>query len=302
MKNTRVFFYCVVVLIYFTSGTPTGLWLDDYERDFSDAEKLYQNFRTGFLQLKNINASESEKLVRAICDAEEDERKAASSNALSRMRSAVTSDFNQLQSSMGYADRALKKAMESLKKAKSDNTEYKKNGRKIDELMNKAEDYNKDMDTKWESIKKMTAGIRGGNHPVVAWMLDAGQAAHSDRQHSSQFQATEFTAGAAGRIDCLIADGKKLIVVELKPCNSKALNKGIEQLGRYITELQNHWKTYKPQLVSKNSKFAAVTEISGRIDCYTLCPAITDDGGYEKAYVKWSQAIKVKDVSPNSLK
>lgn len=275
-------------------------YADDYERDFSDAERLYQNFRRDFLQLKNVTASEAEKLVAAICEAEEDERKNVSRDAGSRLRSTVTADFRQLESIKESAERAFKKAIESLKKAKSDNVEYKKNGRKIEDLTGKAEDYSKDMEAQWSSIQKMTAAIRGGNHPVVGWMLEAGQAAHDDRQRSSQFQATEFAVGSAGRIDCLIADGKTLIVVELKPCNSKARNKGKEQLSKYIAELQRNWKTYKTQLVNKNSKFVNVTEVSGRIDCYTLCPAITGDGNYEKAYLKWTQGVDM--ISAKYLK
>jgi hypothetical protein len=99
-------------------------------------------------------------------------------------------------------------------------------------------------------------------------MMEIGQAAHEDRQESSQFQAAEFVVGSAGRIDCLTVNGSDLIVVELKPCNAKAIAKGRTQLSGYIRELQRNWAKYKPLLVSKNSKFSSVTTISGRCDCY----------------------------------
>lgn len=272
-----------------------------YEQDFDKAEDLYKQFRTEFLEIKTVNAQEAEKIVTAICEAEEDDRQTASRDASSRAKSAVGSSYNNIKSIKENTDRAINAALSSVKAAKSNSTEYKKNSRVIDDYLRKLDDYQDDLRTKWGSVEKMTNGIRGGNHPVVAWMMEIGQAAHEDRQERSEFQAKEVDAGSAGRIDCLSVNGTELIVVELKPCNDKAKAKARTQLGRYIAELQKNWSSkYKALLTSKNSKFAGVTKISGRCDCYTICPAITDEGDFEKGYVKWE--TNVLTVSGGALK
>jgi hypothetical protein len=260
-----------------------------YDDDFKDAEKTYNQFRTEFLDIKMVNAQEASSIVSAICEAEEDDRSTASSAASARAKSSVTAKFKALENIKDDAEKDISKAITSVKSAKANSAEYKKNGSKIDRYLDKLEDFAKDVSTKWGSIEKMTKGIRGGNHPVVGWLMEIGQAAHEDRQESSRFHATEFVVGSAGRIDCLIANGSELLVVELKPCNTKATQKGITQLKKYIKELQARWSTYKSQLVSKNAKFSGVTKISGRCDCYTICPEINDDGEFEKGYIKWTE-------------
>lgn len=273
----------------------------NYEDDFTKAEDLYNEFRSEFLNIKMVNAQEAEKIVTAICEAEEAERQDASRDASSRAKSVMSARYIDIKSLKDNTDRAIKTALVSVNTAKSNSVEYKKNGRKIDDYLKKLDNYSDDLSVKWGSVEKMTAGIRGNNHPVVAWMMEAGQAAHEDRQERSEFFASEVDAGSAGRIDCITINGNELIVVELKPCNDKAKSKARTQIGRYISELMNNWTSkYKKILIAKDSKFSGVIKISGRCDCYTICPVITDEGDYEKAYVKWEQGTFT--VSGGTLK
>lgn len=267
----------------------TDVRTDGYEEDFTKAENKYKQFRSEFLEIKMVNAEEAQKIVTAICAKDEDTREAESKAACTRAKSEVDRVFTPFERLKDETETALNTALASVNSAKSNSTEYKKNSSKINDMLRKLDDYSDDLKTKWTSIVKMTQKIRGGNHPVVAWMMEAGQAAHEVRQTSSDFLANEVVAGSAGRIDCLAVDGDELIIVELKPCNDDAKPKAASQLGRYSRELSSNWKSkYKASLSGKNAAFAGITKISTRCDCYTICPVITPEGDFEKSYIKWT--------------
>jgi hypothetical protein len=261
-----------------------------YETDFTKAENLHKQFRTDFFELKMVNQEEAKKIVTAICEADEDKRKNESAGASTRAQSAVKSLYLSISTLKNNTEDAINTALESAKKAKVNAGEYAKNKTKIDKYLDKLQEYSDDLTKKWNSITKMTAPIRGNNHPVVAWMIEIGQAAHNDRQKNTEFLAHEVGAGNAGRIDCLTVSGTELIVVELKPCNTRAIEKGKEQLAGYVTELKGNWTSkYRDKLMKVNAAFSAVTTISSRIDCYTICPEITDEGDFEKSYLFWGK-------------
>ena len=274
----------------------------NYEDDFKNVETYNNQFRSGFLDIKMVNKEEAQKIVTAICEADEDERADASRDASSRAQAAVLAQYNNLKKLKDDTEKAINTASSSLKAAKANGAEYKKNGDKIDKYLSKLNDLSEKLQTNWLSVDKMTIAIRANNHPVVSWMKEAGQAAHDDRQKSQRFLAKEVSVGSAGRIDCLAVNGNELVVVELKPCNDRAKSKARKKLGDYINELMNNWtRKYKAELVKKNAAFNNVTKISGRCDCYTLCPIITDEGEYEKAYLKWTEGV-IPSVPGGNLK
>jgi DNA repair ATPase RecN len=137
----------------------------NYEDDFKKAEDLNSQFRSEFLDIKMVNAKEAAEIVTAICEAEEDDRLAASSAASSRAKSEVNSQYNTLKSLKDNTARSITTANTSVKAAKSNSAEYKRNGHKIDEYLNRLEDFEHDLSVKWTAIEKMTSGIRAGNHP-----------------------------------------------------------------------------------------------------------------------------------------
>lgn len=131
----------------------------------------------------------------------------------------------------------------------------------------------------------MTRSLRGANHPVVAFMLREGQAAHKSRQSSSSYcDVSAFRLGSAGEVDCLKASGCK--VIELKPDNSKAINAGQLQARRYAAELDKKGADFD-NLVKKNSDFARCTRFEVQVDCYKLCPDIDADGEFRSASPRW---------------
>jgi Restriction endonuclease fold toxin 9 len=271
-----------------------------YDTDFTKAENLYKKFRIDFLEIKMVNQEEAQKIVTAICSADEDKRKDASAGASARAKSAVDAACSSFGTLKNDTKDAINAALESTTKAKANAGEYTKNKTKIDKYLDKLQEYSDDLAKKSKSITKMTAAIRGNNHPVIAWMMETGQAAHEDRQKRSEFFADEVDAGSAGRIDCLAVSGTKLIVVELKPCNPDAIEKGEEQLSRYVKEIRDNWTSkymnkFKKKYAAFSAVLSAVTTISSRIDCYKICPIITEEGDFEKSYLRWEKGIFTKD-------
>ncbi len=140
----------------------------------------------------------------------------------------------------------------------------------------------------WASIEKMTRGLRGANHPVVAFMLREGQAAHKERQSASSHCDVSAFRMDSGEADCLTASSSGCFVIELKPNNSKAVRKGRAQAERYAAELRKKGKAFQA-LVEKNRKFAQCSGFEVRVDCYRLCPSIDDSGEFREASPDWKK-------------
>ncbi len=138
----------------------------------------------------------------------------------------------------------------------------------------------------WASIDKMTRGLRGANHPVVAFMLREGQAAHKSRQSSSSCCDVSAFRMGSGEADCLKASSCK--VIELKPDNSKAIRKRKGQADRYAAELNEKGDAFDA-LVKKDGDFAKCTRFESRIDCYKLCPDIDQDGEFRATSPRWRE-------------
>ncbi len=118
---------------------------------------------------------------------------------------------------------------------------------------------------RWEMIERMTQALRGGNHPVVAFMSEQGMRAHIERQE--RCDAYELTL-SNGRVDCLMASGENCKVIEREPDNSKAISDGREQADRYVRELTSELtdpnsSTIK-KLIDKDSDFKRCKDSRGK--------------------------------------
>jgi hypothetical protein len=127
----------------------------------------------------------------------------------------------------------------------------------------------------------MSKGVRGSNHPVIAYMLQTGKDLHSSRQQGCT--AAEFDTGN-GPADCVRTSCD---IIEFKPDNSRAKRKGEDQLRRYRNGLlQNADK--RNNLNSKDSGFAKCNDFRLTIEAYTLLPEINDDGTFRERSASWS--------------
>ena len=74
---------------------------------------------------------------------------------------------------------------------------------------------------------------KGMQNPIVREAVEKGKEMHKNWDYGPGFQK-EVPLGKAGRADAIKIDGTTGTIVELKPNNPQAINKGLEQLGRYV--------------------------------------------------------------------
>jgi hypothetical protein len=155
-----------------------------------------------------------------------------------------------------------------------------------------AKQLREDVAKRWDSITNMVEmAMRGANHPVVSYLIKAGQDAHKQYQRDN-CDAYEFSTGS--RIaDCIKATGETCTVIELKPNNSNAISKGNTQLRDQLHDLneavKNADSSLIKDLINKKSDFAKCKRFEGRIDCYTLCPVLNEKGEYREANPDWKK-------------
>jgi hypothetical protein len=238
---------------------------------FDDAERAFSEFVDSYRDAKKLTIDEEKRLVAAICDAEEEERKSVASEASTRVRDKVGDSIDKLQAKRD-------KALELLGKVLNDTS--------LRSRHDKAKEYDQRARDLWESIVKMTKSPRGANHPVVAYMLETGQTQHRNYQQSSSNCTVYEWRTSAGVADCIYADGTTAFVVEIKPDNSRAIAKGREQVSRYVAALNND-PSQLQELIKKDSRFKDVKAFVGRLMLYQLCPEITDDGDFKEVSVSW---------------
>jgi hypothetical protein len=152
----------------------------------------------------------------------------------------------------------------------------------------KAREYRGKVTEWWTSIEKMTRSLRGANHPVVAFMLREGQAAHKSRQGSSSHSDVSAFRMDSGEADCLKVSGSRCLVIELKPKNTKSIRRGQTQARRYAAELRKRERAFEA-LVKKDSDFAKCTDFEDQVDCYTLCPDIDAGGEFRATRPDWNE-------------
>lgn len=224
--------------------------------DWSRATDRADRFKSEYDDLRRLTPTETREVVTAICEADEEDRKDAASRAHDRAASNVSSKFSSLESLKDDTIRELENVIgdDNLKDKHSDAKSAK------DETVRR-----------WETIERMTRSLRGKNHPVVRYMIEQGNSAHVDRQSSSSYCTVSEHTMDSGRADCIYASN--CTVIELKPDNSRAINKGKAQAQGYADEL-NTKEASRKKLIDKNSSFEKCEKYDYRVDCYTLCPDI----------------------------
>jgi hypothetical protein len=239
--------------------------------DWSAAERKFEEFRREHEQLRRLTPDETKKIVAAVCEAEEEDRQSVAKDASQRVRDKIEDEYEDLEEIRGDA-------LELLDAVLADSAQKDRHS--------KAKEHRGKVTEWWTSIEKMTRSLRGANHPVVAFMLKEGQAAHKGRQTSSSYCDVSAFRMSSGEADCLKASGCK--VIELEPDNSRAISAGRNQAQSYAAELNRKGDAFN-SLVKKDSDFAKCTRFETQIDCYTLCPDINDNGEFRSAAPRWRE-------------
>jgi hypothetical protein len=242
--------------------------------DWSAARSKADDFKSKQQDLKKLEPDETRDIVKAICEADSDKRREVGWDISDRVAREVNDKMSDLQRVRDDANKLLDDVIgdDNLKDNRDD-----------------AQRLKEDVATRWDIIDRMSQSLRGSNHPVVAFMLDQGQQAHKDRQRDCH--ASEVTL-PNGRADCLMATGDTCLVIELKPNNSRAIDRGKDQARTYTNDLNNELK--KPDsdvmkdLIRQRSDFANCKRFEPRVDCYKLCPNINDDNEFQSTRADWS--------------
>jgi hypothetical protein len=244
--------------------------------DWSAARSKVDELKTRQGELRKVTPEETRKIVTAVCEADEDERKRAGDEAAERVARTVNSQLGDLRNVREQAYRLLDDVIAD------------------DDLRDKrdeAKQLKDDVQKRWDSIERMAENaMKGANHPLVSFLIRAGQDSHRDYQRNCD--ASEVATGS--RIaDCVMASGETCLVIELKPDNSRAISKGKDQLKDQVSELNSELK--KPDssiiknLIDKDSDFAKCKRFVDRIDCYKLCPDVNEDATYRESRADWKK-------------
>jgi hypothetical protein len=227
--------------------------------DWSAAKDKVDRFKSEYDSLRRLTPDETRRVVTAICEAEEDDRRSVASDVHDRVASTVSREYDRLKDLKEDTNRRLDDVIsdENLKDNQSD-----------------AKSYKDEVNRRWETIERMTRSIRGKNHPVVRYLVDEGNRAHKDRQGSSSYcDVAEWSVGG-GRADCIRASD--CTVVELKPDNSRAISRGQGQARGYSDAL-NRSADERAKLAREKSAFAKCDKYESEVWCYKLCPEIESD-------------------------
>ncbi len=267
MGKMRSLFVLAIVTVCIVFGVA---WA---KGDWSSAKSKVEEFKSQQQELKKMTPEETKRIVTAICEADEDQRKQAGRDIADRVARDVGSKVLSVERMRDDAYKLLDDVI----------SDQDLSGNHSD-----AKSMRDDVKTRWESIEKMTRRLRGANHPVVSYMVDQGNRAHVDRQSSCDAKEISLSSG---RFDCAMASGETCVVIELKPDNSNAINKGRDQYGRYVRELNDELKKPDSSIIKKlidaDRDFSTCKRFEGRVDCYKLCPSISEDGDSSEPSANW---------------
>ena len=241
--------------------------------DYDDAKKLSENFIDQYEQIRSLKAQEVKLLVKTICEADPDDIESVSSEVSSRVKSDVTDKYDKLQSLRDQAIGALDKILstDDFKDKQSEASRYKS---RVEEL--------------WGRVERMYSdGIRGGNHPVVAFMRKMGQDAHPEYQSHSEYCTAHEVETSEGNADCVYAP--KCWVVELKPNNNRQVDKGRTQAHKYAEALNNDDGGKFSDLSKQNDAFSSCKgKFQPKVATYVACPEVDDEGNFKSTSYDWT--------------
>jgi len=269
MSRTKV----VIVSLMVVAAVAGIAWASS--GDWSAARSKVDELKAKQMELRKVTPEETRKIVTAICEAEEDDRRKVGEDAAERVARTVNSQLGDLRSVRDQSYRLLDDVI---------------GDENVKDRHGEAKELKDDVSKRWDSIEKMAErAMRGANHPLVSFMIRQGIEAHKDQQGSCD--ASEFVLDSGKRVDCLMATGQSCLIIELKPSGSKAVRNGRDQVRGYAKELNDELKNKEPKVIQRligiKSDFARCKSWEYRVDCYTLCPTVEEDGSFREPRVDW---------------
>ncbi len=242
--------------------------------DFDDARSLAEGFIGEYETIRNLDKTELKMLVKALCEADDAQFESVKDDVGNRVRDDVEKMYETLDHDQDQANKALDKiiADDNFQEKRSDAQSYKD---RVNEV--------------WGRVQRMTEAVRAGNHPVIAYMREAGQKAHQAYQdsHSSLCTVREQPV-KNNKADCISAD--QCWVIELKPNNDAAVDLGRRAAKDEADALNTDFDEFK-KLVDASSSFKNQCwrdkRFLPKVATYIFCPEIDDDGNYISTSYGW---------------
>lgn len=249
--------------------------------DWSSAQSKAEDMKRKQMELRKLAPEEIRRLVTAVCEVDEDARKDVGKEAAERVADKVKGELGNLERARDDAYRAIDEVLAD-EDLKSNHDSAKR--------------LREDLAERWKSIENMARNaMRGGNHPIVSYMSLKGIEEHQRYQRdSSNCHAYEVETGHR-RADCLRADGETCRVIELKPNNTRARDKGTQQARDSANDLNDELakmargegSRVMQELINKRSDFGKCKRFEPRLRCYTLCPEINEEGEFREVSARW---------------
>ncbi len=229
---------------------------DDAERSAKDLMYYYEDYRKLDLDL-------TMKLVLAISEADESERKDISERASRDAKDRINAEFSKVEK---RRDEALRLLDDVLSK------------QAFREKFGDAQRLKREVNEKFDQISKMRTNI----DPVNAYLQNAGL--EMERSRHGGCDAYEFETGR-GKLDCARTSG--CFLIEFKPDNSRAISKGKDQILAHRKGLLEN-ADRRNDLNKINGDFAKCQDFRLTIEAYRFSPEIKDDGSVRVSSASWS--------------
>jgi hypothetical protein len=243
--------------------------------DWSGAKSKADDFKSKADQLVREVPAELKKIVTAACDASDDERGRAASDAASNVCSHINDKYGELE-------RIERDAIDKLDHL--DDRDHKDEARHLaDEIK-----------SRWSKINDQTHDLRNGSDRLVGFMKKGNEVL---RHHTDRCDAKDVSMDA-GHAACLVANGSDTCkVVEMSGDSSHAISKARDRASRFKSQLQRELERKEKgegsdlmrRLISSHSDFAKCKRIETRIDCYKQCPEIESDGRVREPSPSWRE-------------
>ncbi len=231
------------------------------DRSFEDVRKDYEDWKKVKSDFTKEYRQDVDKIRIAMCDGDDDQIEDRVKSETENAASSLNSIYGSM---MGRADLMVSQ-LDKLEETKA----LKE---KVQQLRN--------------SIKKARARleerlkdglVRGYNNPKIRASIEVGKQKHEQLQRDCAAKEQEI---GSGRIDCVDLSSDTCRVIEIKPNNDKAKDKGTDQLAKYKSWLESHGAddvdsgSIFRKCIDENGKFKISDYV---IRTYDFCPVPAED-------------------------